>query len=110
MRKCTIKSSLKIRSKASLKRAANMKADIAVLEQLCCNDKTDIPRSLLFLDRGGLIFPAKSLLPYYSLVIKSTLNHRMFEELGSDVFNYMHCTCTYTLVFVNVFQKARKDI
>ena len=80
-----IKQSKQIQVRNKLGKLAN---EITVLESFICKDKTKVPEELRLLDRGGLIFPISTLLPFlrtYSKAIKSYLNHYKFEDIGDKV-------------------------
>ena len=87
IRKVTVKSIAKRFKINTLRRAAHYNEQIKLLECLCCKDKAVVPVELQLLDRGGLTFPRKELLPFlreFSIKIKSYLNHNIYEDLGAD--------------------------
>ena len=66
-----------------------LKEELKLLESMKLDDKTSVPPGLVYLDRGGLLFPKQELLPYLRLVeerLLDVLNENNYRRYGKHLF------------------------
>ena len=101
-----------MKSKKSSQHKERVSKELQVLEWMRMTDKSDLPTSLAYRDRGGMYFPDKMLLPFVRSLdncVRENANKESFQRYGKNLVKVVSEQVNHNQLLIEQFQDFIKE-